>query len=78
MFLLLDLGLHKTLPKGKNLILPYNCRIIFGDSIDFDSFDLEDIIKNAEKAINKVKSLINTPLFYIYDDGTVEKRIVIE
>jgi len=51
-------GLHKTLPKGKNLILPYNCRIIFGDSINFDSFDLEDIINDAEKAIHKVKSLV--------------------
>jgi 1-acyl-sn-glycerol-3-phosphate acyltransferase len=51
-------GLHKTLPKGKNLILPYNCRIIFGDSINFDSFDLEDIINAAEKAIHKVKSLV--------------------
>tara|TARA_B100001964_G_scaffold222377_1_gene267241 strand:- start:256 stop:750 length:495 start_codon:yes stop_codon:yes gene_type:complete len=51
-------GLHKTLPKGKNLILPYNCRIIFGDSISFDSFDLEDIINTSEKAIHKVKSLV--------------------
>ena len=51
-------GLHKTLPKGKNLILPYNCRIIFGDSISFDSFDLEDIVNEAEKAIHKVKSLV--------------------
>jgi|TARA_B100000959_G_scaffold246133_1_gene271328 1-acyl-sn-glycerol-3-phosphate acyltransferase len=51
-------GLHKILPKGKNLILPYNCRIIFGDSINFKSFNLEDIIKDAEKAIHKVKSLI--------------------
>ena len=51
-------GLHKTLPKGKNLILPYNCRIIFGDSINFNSFDLEDIISKAEKAIHKVRSLV--------------------
>ena len=51
-------GLHKTLPKGKNLILPYNCRIIFGDSINFNSFDLEDIISNAEKAIHRVRSLV--------------------
>jgi len=51
-------GLHKTLPKGKNLILPYNCRIIFGNVINFDSFDLKDIINTAEKAIHKVKSLV--------------------
>ena len=29
-----------------------------GDSINFDSFDLEDIINEAEKAIHKVKSLV--------------------
>jgi len=51
-------GLHKTLPKGKDLILPYNCRIIFGDSINFVSFDLEDIINDAEKAMHKIKSLV--------------------
>ena len=51
-------GLHKTLPKGKNLILPYNCRIIFGDSINFNSFDLEDIICKSEKAIYKLKSIV--------------------
>ena len=51
-------GLHKTLPKGKNLILPYNCRIIFGEAINFNSFDLEGIINTAEKEIHKVKSLI--------------------
>lgn len=51
-------GLHKTLPKGKNLILPYNSKIIFGDPINFVSFDLEDIINDAEKAMHKVKSLV--------------------
>ena len=50
-------GLHKTLPKGRNLILPYNCRIIFGDAIKFTSFDLEDIINEAEDSLHKVKSL---------------------
>ena len=43
---------------GKSLILPYNCRIIFGDSINFDSFDLEDIMNKAETAVYKVKSLV--------------------
>ena len=51
-------GLNKTLPKEKNLILPYNCRIIFGDSVNFKSFELEDIINESEKAIHKVKSLV--------------------
>ena len=26
----------------------------------------------------ETKPTINTPLFYIYDDGTVEKKIIIE
>jgi hypothetical protein len=41
---------------------------------------------NTEKALLKITDMLgqetpyrkNTPLFYIYDDGTVEKRIVIE
>jgi len=43
-------------------------------------------IPNANKKLQKVVDILgkettpktNTPLFYIYDDGTVEKRIVIE
>ena len=47
-------GLHKTLPKGKNLILPYNCEIIFGDTIQFDSFKVDDIVKKSEDEFNKL------------------------
>ena len=47
-------GIHKTLPKGKNLILPYNCEIIFGDTIQFDSFEVDDIIKKSEFEFNKL------------------------
>ena len=40
----------------------------------------------SEKEIIRIKDLLgrdiekrkNTPLFYIYDDGTVEKRIILE
>ena len=47
--------------------------------------DLVDILKNNSKLV-KITDILgqetpyrrNTPLFYIYDDGTVEKRIVIE
>jgi len=43
-------------------------------------------IRNTEKTLLKITDMLgqetpyrrNTPLFYIYDDGTVEKRIVIE
>ncbi|MBR77079.1 MAG: hypothetical protein CMD36_04050 [Flavobacteriales bacterium] len=47
-------GIHKTLPKGKNLILPYNCKIIFGDTIQFDSFQVDDIVKKSEFEFNKL------------------------
>ena len=47
-------GIHKTLPKGKNLILPYNCKIIFGDSIQFDSFEVDNIVKKSEDEFNKL------------------------
>jgi hypothetical protein len=43
-------------------------------------------VTNTEKTLLKITDILgqetpqrkNTPLFYIYDDGTVEKRIVIE
>jgi len=43
-------------------------------------------VTNTEKTLLKITDMLgqetpyrrNTPLFYIYDDGTVEKRIVIE
>ncbi|MFT4903311.1 MAG: hypothetical protein ACI84S_001018, partial [Thalassomonas sp.] len=43
-------------------------------------------IKNTDKTVIKVTDVLgqetpyrrNTPLFYIYDDGTVKKKIIIE
>jgi hypothetical protein len=50
-----------------------------------NSTGTSDISKNENKELLKVTDLLgretkqtNQPLFYIYDDGTVEKRIVIE
>ena len=34
-------NVYKTLPRGKNLILPYNCSIKFGDPIKFKSMEME-------------------------------------
>ena len=48
-------NIYKTLPKGKKLILPYNCSIKFGQPIKFDSLEMEDILKTAEKEILKIK-----------------------
>ena len=44
------------------------------------------IIKNSDKNLLRITDILsrdvnekcNTPLFYIYHDGTVEKRIIIE
>ena len=47
-------NVYKTLPKGKKLILPYNCSINFGEPIKFNSYELEDILESSEKAINKL------------------------
>ena len=42
----------------------------------------EVLKKSMKKIINvlgeEIKIKKNTPLFYIYDDGTVEKKIIIE
>jgi len=47
-------NVYKTLPKGKKLILPYNCSIYFGEPIKFNSYELEDILESSEKAISKL------------------------
>jgi 1-acyl-sn-glycerol-3-phosphate acyltransferase len=48
-------NIYKTLPKGKKLILPYNCSIKFGQPIKFNSLEMEEILKTAEKEILKIK-----------------------
>ena len=52
-------GLHKTLPKGRNLILPYNCKIMFGDPINFQSSNIDDITAASQKALIAIKSLVD-------------------
>lgn len=47
-------NVYKTLPKGKKIILPYNCSINFGEPIKFNSNELEDILESSEKAISKL------------------------
>tara|TARA_B100000902_G_scaffold208214_1_gene198243 strand:- start:9131 stop:9622 length:492 start_codon:yes stop_codon:yes gene_type:complete len=47
--------LYKTLPKGKRIILPYNCKIVFGDKISFNSHDISEIVNNCKQAINDLK-----------------------
>jgi len=40
--------------------------------------DKKNLIKITNNLGQETPQRRNTPLFYIYDDGTVEKRIVIE
>ena len=47
-------NVYKTLPRGKNLILPYNCSIRFGDPIEFKSMEMDDILISAEKALQNL------------------------
>lgn len=47
-------NVYKTLPRGKNLILPYNCSIKFGDPIQFKSMEMDDILLSSEKAMQKL------------------------
>ena len=47
-------NVYKTLPRGKNLILPYNCSIKFGDPIQFKSMEMEDILLSSEKALENL------------------------
>ena len=47
-------NVYKTLPRGKNLILPYNCSIKFGDPIKFKSMEMDDILLSSEKAMQNL------------------------
>ena len=47
-------GVHKTLPKGTSIILPYNCNIIFGKKIDFNFFEIDKIVLKSEESIHKL------------------------
>ena len=45
--------------------------------VEIGSFD-KKIMKVVDILVRESKDLKNQTLFYIYDDGTVKKRIVIE
>jgi hypothetical protein len=46
--------------------------------LDFDNFNAGKVIKIVDVLGRKSKGLRNQPLFYIYDDGTVEKKMILE
>jgi hypothetical protein len=73
---------------GDPLYAEYNSLVTCSDSLDCITFISTGRlnINHVEKFLFKITDMLgqetpyrkNTPLFYLYDDGTIEKRIVIE
>ena len=54
---------------------------VISSLFDVPSTTHKQLIKITDllgRTVTNSQSLKNTPLFYIYNDGTVEKRIIIE
>ena len=47
-------------------------------AINEPNFTNKKLIKVVDILGREVNEIRNTPLFYIYEDGTVEKKIIIE
>ena len=62
------------------------CNLFYVDALEFSNTTTIKETHNPNKNLLKITDVLgrktkerrNTPLFYIYDDGTVEKRIVVE
>ena len=62
------------------------CNLFYIDALEFSNTTTIEESRNSNKTLLKITDILgrttedatNTPLFYIYNDGTVEKRIVIE
>jgi hypothetical protein len=62
------------------------CNLFYIDALEFSNTTTIKEIQNSNKTLLKIidilgrttKDATNTPLFYIFDDGTVEKKIIIE
>ena len=62
------------------------CNLFYIDALEFSNITTIKEIQNPNKTLlkitdvlgKKIKEKKNTPMFYIYDDGTVEKKIIIE
>ena len=62
------------------------CNLFYVDALEFSNTTTIEEIQNPNKSLLKITDVLgrtiketrNTPLFYIYDDGTVEKKIIIE
>ena len=45
---------------------------------EINNFENRKTLAIIDMLGRNIKALKNTPLFYLYDDGTVEKRIILE
>jgi len=62
------------------------CNLFYIDALEFSNTTTIKEIQNSNKTLLKIidilgrttKDATNTPLFYIFNDGTVEKKIIIE
>ena len=62
------------------------CNLFYVDALEFSNTTTIKEIKNSNKTLLKITDVLgrktketsNTPLFYIYDNGTVDKKIIIE
>ena len=62
------------------------CNLFYIDALEFSNTTTIEESRNSNKTLLKITDILgrttedatNTPLFYIYDDGTVEKRITIK
>ena len=52
--------------------------LIQSTTINESNFTNKKLIKVVDILGREINEKQNTPLFYIYDDGTVEKKIIIE
>ena len=62
---------------GCDSIVNLNLTIISSTSIEENNYNKE-LIKITNILGQEIPYRKNTPLFYIYNDGTVEKKIIIE
>ena len=53
-------------------------KIVLANNDEIDILELRKLVKVVDVLGRESQSTVNTLLFYIYDDGKVEKKIVIE
>ena len=62
------------------------CNLFYIDALEFSNTTTIEESRNSNKTLLKITDILgrttedatNTPLFYIYDDGSVEKKIILE